>query len=161
MKTVATVSTPRRARSGWRGRFLAEFAISANVTAACRSVGVHRSAVYHAKHRSPKFAAAWADAEEQARDRIRSAIDRRAVDGWLEPVFGKDGQVGEIRRYSDPLLARLAAAHCPEYREKSSAPSSVTVNNTANITIQISAAELAGFQAREKLALEALTSGRN
>jgi hypothetical protein len=39
---------------------------------------------------------------------------RRAVDGWLEPVFHKGEVIGHIHRYSDGLLLRLLAAHLPK-----------------------------------------------
>jgi hypothetical protein len=45
---------------------------------------------------------------------VEEEIRRRAIDGVVEPVFGKDGRVGWRRRYSDALLIKLAEASNPE-----------------------------------------------
>lgn len=58
-----------------------------------------------------------AEARGRSPDRIEAALIERAIDGWLEPVFYKGGEVGYIRKFSDSLLAMAAKAHVPAYRD--------------------------------------------
>jgi hypothetical protein len=79
------------------------------------------------------------DAYEQARgrhpDQLEAEALRRAVDGVDEDVY-HDGQVvGQVRRYSDRLLAVILRARHPAYRERveytgaDGAPLEVTVKH--------------------------------
>lgn len=58
------------------------------------------------------------EAQEHYRDRLRQAIDQRAVVGVEEPVYYQGVMVGTTRKYSDKLLELAARAHCPEFKEK-------------------------------------------
>ena len=50
------------------------------------------------------------------------ALQKRAVDGWEEPVWYKGNQVGTVRRYSDKLLETALRASDPEtYSDKTGA----------------------------------------
>lgn len=55
------------------------------------------------------------EAQTQTAIALEEEARRRAVDGVLEPVFGKDDTViGHRRKYSDSLLVRLLEANAPE-----------------------------------------------
>jgi hypothetical protein len=97
----------------WALGWLAAFSQNGNATNACEVVGIARSTAYFLADRDKVFAAAWAEAKEEAADRIELEIHRRAVDGVLEPVFYQGVKVSSIRKYSDPLLALLAGATRP------------------------------------------------
>jgi hypothetical protein len=57
-------------------------------------------------------------AAEDGADRIREAIHKRAVEGWEEEVYGKEGLIGHRTLYSDRLLLAMAQARCLEYRPR-------------------------------------------
>lgn len=48
---------------------------------------------------------------------IRNELFRRAIEGVDEPVFHQGEIVGHVRRYSDRLLAKMADAYLPEFRD--------------------------------------------
>ncbi len=65
----------------------------------------------------------FADAEQHALDTfigtLETEADRRGKEGWLEPVFCKGYQVGEVRKFSDQLLMfRLKRLDPEHYRER-------------------------------------------
>lgn len=77
----------------WRRVFLDAYRNSGNVRASCQAAGVGRTAVYTARLRDPKFAAAWDEAREEAIDTLEAAAWQRA------------------RESSDYLLWRLLQAN--------------------------------------------------
>jgi len=106
-------------------QFLRAFRATGNVAAACRDVGLARKTVYSWRKDEPDFAAAWAEAEEDAVDVLRAAAVRRGVHGWDVPVvsMGKmvldqTGKPLMERKYSDPLLLALLKARAPEHRDQ-------------------------------------------
>jgi hypothetical protein len=112
--------TGRRSR-----RFLEALAETGNVTAAA-AAGISRGGAYDHRQIDEAFAAAWAEAEQVAADKLEAEAWRRAVDGVSEPVISmgklvrdENDQPVTIRRYSDNLLALLLRAHRPEkFRER-------------------------------------------
>ncbi|KKN17123.1 hypothetical protein LCGC14_0968940 [marine sediment metagenome] len=107
-------------RLGFMDTFLADFRLNGNLTLACRAANVSRTTVYTwARDDVEGFAAAFAEAEQEACDRIEAEILRRGVEGWNEPVFYKGEETGKIRKYSDILLIFLAKARMPaKYRDR-------------------------------------------
>lgn len=67
------------AASGLKGRAAKKAGIS------MQTVGVHRE-------NDPDFEEAFIAAEATYRDSLAEEVTRRGRDGWLEPVFGKDGR---------------------------------------------------------------------
>ena len=61
--------------------------------------------------------------------------DRRALEGWDEPVYRKGQVMGIVRKYSDVLLIFRMKKLDPSYREH------------ADISAEISLAQTASFQA--------------
>jgi hypothetical protein len=91
-----TIRTDRARRA-----FLAMLAEECNVSEACRAANIGRTSVYAWKADDPVFAAQWAEAEEEAADKLEKVAWERA----------KSGQ-------SDRMLEILLKAHRPKYREK-------------------------------------------
>jgi hypothetical protein len=77
----------------------------------------------------PEFAAAWDEATSEGVDRVEDEAHRRAVEGYNpRPVYHKGEKVGEIREYSDSLLALLLKSRRPEvYARNADMPSKVDV----------------------------------
>ncbi len=98
---------------------------------ACRATGVHLSggsrnppgySTWRAlMARDPEFAAAVEQVLQECREDVEAEIYRRAQVGTLEPIVQKgkqatlaDGSPAFIRRYSDRLLLKRAAALMPD-----------------------------------------------
>ena len=91
----------RRRRPDWAPRFLEAIRSSGNVRLAARAAGIDRSTPYQRARRDPVFAAAWAEATEDAIDLLEAEARRRALAS------------------SDQLLMFLLRAHRPEkYRDR-------------------------------------------
>jgi hypothetical protein len=91
---------PSRRRPDWRPPFLDAIRVSGNVRLATAAAGIDRSTPYRRAQRDPKFAEAWAAAEQDAVDTLEAEARRRALHG------------------SDGLLMFLLRAHRPErYRD--------------------------------------------
>ena len=97
-------------------RFLEALADTGSVINAVAVAGTSRTRVYELRKLDPEFAAAWAQAEDIAADRLEDEARRRALEGVPELLVsaGKlvrddDGKPITVRRYSDNLLlARMA-----------------------------------------------------
>jgi hypothetical protein len=101
-----------------RRKFLDALRQCGNVTAACRAAQLDQSNAYKVRAADPEFAAAWADALEEAADVLEAEAWRRAVRGVERPVFQGGEQVGAVREYSDTLLIFLLKGAKPEkYRD--------------------------------------------
>ena len=130
-------STTPRARAGTSPSavkkryelFLATLAETGVVSAATKAAGLEHSAPYKYREKHPDFAEQWVEAMEVASDNIIVEARRRAIDGWLEPVWHNGEKIGEIHKYSDTILCRLLSAADPRYRtsrtEVSNAPGEV------------------------------------
>lgn len=99
--------------------FLAELRRHAIPVAAARAASPHSSggaisSFYHLRRMDPEFAAAWADALQEACANVESEIHRRAVEGWDEPVYQRGELVGTVTKYSDRLLELRAKGLMPE-----------------------------------------------
>ena len=101
-----------------RERFLKALADTGSVTTAVAAAGTSRTRVYELRKVDPAFAAAWAEAEDIAADRLADEARRRAMEGVPIPLVsaGKlvrddNGQPIMVRRYSDNLLMALLKAH--------------------------------------------------
>jgi uncharacterized protein YbaA (DUF1428 family) len=118
-------------------RFIAEFVKHGFVARACRDAKVARQTYYSWMRTDPQFAQDVADAVEDRNDAIREELYRRGVEGWDEPVYQGGRRVGDITKYSDSVLLKIASARLEEYRsltekyapkaEESDAPRKVEV----------------------------------
>ncbi len=100
----------------WRFLFLQALRETGNVSAAARTAGKSRAAIYRARKQLPDFAADWADALEEAADWLELEALRRAVDGTEEGRYFRGEMIGTITRYSDSLLMFLLKARRPRPR---------------------------------------------
>ena len=106
------------AHPGTTRTFLKALADTGSVTTAVAAAGTSRTRVYELRKVDPAFAAAWAEAEDIAADRLADEARRRAMEGVPIPLVsaGKlvrddNGQPIMVRRYSDNLLMALLKAH--------------------------------------------------
>ena len=120
-------SYTERSYGEWWPDFIEALADEGNVSAAAVFAGVSRRTVYDARDRDMDFREAWDDANERYKDRIRSAIHERAIDGtrtireiWLLAKDARGRQIpvhvtDEITvKFSDTLLLALARSRIPE-----------------------------------------------
>lgn len=69
----------------------------------------------------PEFAAAHVEAYEIGTAVYEAEARRRAIEGWIEPVYQGGKQVGEVRKFDSSLLQMKLKARKPtEYRERMS-----------------------------------------
>ncbi len=124
-KRPSGVKLRKAERERAQAAFLDAFAASANVTAACKRAGVSRQTMYAWQEHDEAFSLRYKQAEAEACDVIRAAIHEHAIRGWDEPVvsMGKVVYVGGKplmqHKYDSSLLAKLATARLPEFRERS------------------------------------------
>lgn len=108
-------------RSGTRMRvFLVSYARMSYIIKACRAAGVtfHALASWRKDH-----ADWWPEWETYARqvfvEALEQEVDRRAFVGNLEPVYGKTGLQGYVRKFSDQLaMFRLKALDPDKYADR-------------------------------------------
>lgn len=79
----ATGSTKLTAkqRRDWRPAFLRGFAKSGTVTGGCDAAKIHRSTAYRERQSNLRFAAKWADLEEELTDSLESRATELALAG--------------------------------------------------------------------------------
>ena len=78
----------------------------------------------------PDFAKGVGYATARVVERLEAAADKRAVEGWLEPVYSQKlgCKIGAIRKYSDHLLEmRLKALKPQAYRTNVAVTAQVAV----------------------------------
>ena len=135
-KMAAAARARRRAEQQVRAQtlaqqqaFLTAYANVGVITAAAKLVEIDRKRHYEwlaDPKKYPTYRAAFADAHEQAADRLEAEMFRRGVQGVEKPVFGKlpgkdtgSGKIGTIPEYSDRMLELLIKARRPErFRER-------------------------------------------
>lgn len=100
-------------------KFLDHFAKTGRVQESSDVAGVHRTTVHSLRKKDPDFGERYEDARQVFLDKLEAEAYRRAVDGWDEPVFRNEGQVGVVRKYSDTMLQMLMKGHNPDrYRDR-------------------------------------------
>lgn len=100
-------------------KFLAAYAQTGNVSAAAKLAEVSRRSHYEWLARDKRYAEKFAEAVDEAADRLETEARRRAVSGVSEPVLYKGVQVATVKKYSDTLLIFLLKGARPEkYAER-------------------------------------------
>lgn len=94
--------------------FLDAIASGSEDKEACEYAGCSFNGIDRLRKRDRDFAAAYAEARSHRREVYRSEARRRAIDGWLEPVFYRGEQIGAKRVFSDRLLELLLKAEDPD-----------------------------------------------
>lgn len=100
-----------------RRLFLKHFARYGNATAAAHHIRMSLETIEQFRKKHPWFQAQMNEAQAAHTALIEQTIHERAIDGWLEPRFGKFGVMGHVRRFSDTLLIAYARRHIKDYRE--------------------------------------------
>lgn len=109
----------RPTTTGKKKKFLASLKVTGNISESSRFAKIHKATVYGWRAADADFAAAWQEALDEYADRLEKEADRRAVEGWLEPVFYEGEECGHKRKFSDTLLIfRLKALRPEKYRER-------------------------------------------
>lgn len=111
-----------RYTQGQLDSFLVELAEFGNVREACRRSGLTRSKLYQWRDNDEDFAKRWDEAYALGVAGLEDEARRRAAEGVERPVFGKEGEVGRVREFSDGLLMFLLKGAKPDvYKERVSA----------------------------------------
>lgn len=85
------------------------------------------------------FERAVAAAEEEYRQNVLHSLVSRAVDGYPEPIFNKNGQqIGERRRFPEAMAVRILEKMDPSYQQKSQMD--VNMKKTTGVLVVQSAA---------------------
>lgn len=121
-------------------KFLQALSVSSSLRAACRFAGVDRRTIYNWEEHDATFSFRYKEAKDEANDRIREELERRAIVGYERPrvscgklVYDEKGNLVTEKVYSDVLLSLLAKARLPEFREKT--VSDTTIENVNILTI--------------------------
>lgn len=116
-------------------KFLRAYAQCANITEACKSIGINRENHYAwLRAKNGRYAAAFAKAQERAADVLEDAAIDRAVNGKERPIYQMGRLVGSERQYSDHLMTFLLKGMKPEkYRENINVSGTITHEHTVTI----------------------------
>jgi len=145
---------------GWRDRksklkqaaFLACFAETGAEYLSCAASGLGVSKKNSLLRNDTSFQEAYEQARELAIEQLEIEARRRAVEGYLEPVFYKGEECGHVRKYSDKLLVTLLKGSRPEkYKERVEHSGGVEERITANF-------DLSKLSTQELKELERLSS---
>lgn len=120
-------------------KFLAKLMASAgNVSKAAAAIKISRNVAYEHKKIDADFSQAWDNVIEACADAAEQELQRRAVKGYLEPVFYKGQMVHKIRKFSDRLLEFYLKGKRPDvYRERLDINSNVQGSLDVNIEFEI------------------------
>ncbi len=118
MRKESTSRTARTDRA--REKFLAVLRESCNVSEAARAAAIGRRTAYEWRDADQKFAAEWAEAEQEAIDKLEREAWRRAVEGVDKPIIHQGAITGTYKEYSDKMLEILLKGHRPDrYTDRS------------------------------------------
>jgi hypothetical protein len=114
----AAQSAPKKARrADWAPRFLEVYRQTGNVRLSASAAGIDRDAAYRRRQKDQKFAAAWANAREDAIDTLEAEARRRALSTSdtllifllksLRPDVYRENVRIDFRREAEALAATL------------------------------------------------------
>lgn len=138
-----------------RQEFIAALEQFGAVLTACDWVGMAQSTLYKRRKEDPTLAAEMDAALERYRLSIVAEVRRRAVEGWVEPVYQQGQLVGTKRVFSDKMLELLAKAKIPEFKPQVDV-TSTNVNVNADGAAPEVAARLAALTREQRAALRTL-----
>ena len=102
-----TKATPRRAKKEWQDKFLAELAVSSNVSQSAKKAGVDASTVYKTRRTDAVFNRRWQEALAEGYDNLEMELVRRLRIGELTG----GGPAKARRKFDNGIAFRLLAAH--------------------------------------------------
>lgn len=120
--------------------------------AAAREAGVEgsRARIREAIQADDDLVAQLEEARGRGPETIREEIRRRAIDGVEEPVFHNGDVVGSVTKYSDRMLAMMAKANLPEYRDETDV--NIHVGGADGGPIEVEGRAVVGLAAVNELA---------
>ena len=104
---MAKSKKPTKTPPNWRDLFLAELALSSNVSAAARKAGADSAKVYKARRDEPEFYRRWQEALAEGYDNLEMDLLRRLRIGELTG----GGPTKSRRKYDNAIAFRLLSAH--------------------------------------------------
>ena len=94
--------------ASWSKLFLAELAVTSNVTAAAKHAGITTAKAYEVRRQNPDFNRSWQQALTEGYDHLEMELLHRLRTGEIKPVSGaKRG----VRTFDNASAFRLLAAH--------------------------------------------------
>lgn len=94
--------------------FLAHLSKTANVTRSAEASNIDRATVYRKRKDDPEFAKQFEEAYQTGYLALEEECQRRAFEGFQEPVFYKGEKVATVTRFSDPLAMFLLKGNMAE-----------------------------------------------
>ena len=100
-----------------RKKFIDAIREHRSITKACEAVGKGRTTVYRWRKDNQEFQEEWDEAVETNVDDLEAGAMRRAIEGWLEPVYYKGEPKGVIRKFSNALTIFMLKKQRPKIYE--------------------------------------------
>jgi AcrR family transcriptional regulator len=98
--------------------FLENVSEAHTVKASAKAAGISTTSVYERRKWDDVFDGRWHEATELGVQVLEEEVRRRAVEGFVEPVYYRGEKVGEVRKWSDNLLMfRLKGLKPEVYRD--------------------------------------------
>jgi hypothetical protein len=102
-----------------QAKFLEQYVATGEIGPAARAAGIERTTHYVWMKRCASYKARFEEAQRMRVEVLETEVRRRALVGWLEPVYYKGQKLGDVRKFSDVLLIFALKAERPEkYRER-------------------------------------------
>ena len=114
-----------------RKEFIRVYSITGSVADGAAYVGVTVETVYNYRNTHPAFMTIMEKHRRRFRLQLEQAAHKRGVEGWLEPVYGKEARIGTVRRFSDRMLELLLKKNVPAFTDKLEVESHGTVANVS------------------------------
>jgi len=102
---------PNRWDAAKEQRFLEMLAVTANVRASLREVGMTSTSLYHRRRTRPAFARAWNQALDEGYALVEAQALDRAINGVPSVIDPKRPELVVTRPASDRIILTLIAAH--------------------------------------------------
>jgi hypothetical protein len=108
--------------------FLAAYSLCGNITRAAELAEVSRGSHYLWMNEDETYQLCFADADQEAIERLEAEARRRAVQGVSKPVFYQGMECGVVQEYSDTLLMFLLKGAKPQkYRDNVAVDANISV----------------------------------
>lgn len=107
-----------RCRQENQRHFIVEFLSCGKIDEAAEAVGIHRNTHYRWMAVDAEYAAVFEEVRQFAANVLEDSLFDRAVNGWMEPVFGGigdgvTGEVGERRKFDNVLGLKMLERYKP------------------------------------------------
>ena len=99
-------------------KFLDNVALGLPIVDAAQQASTTHVTLYRRRLKDPKLAEQWDEAYKQGTAVLEQEAQRRAVVGYLEPVFYQGKQIAQVRKFSDILLIFLLKARDPRFKDR-------------------------------------------